>query len=115
MLWLEKWQPIAAQNPVNQDEWRRGANLPLPTHPFTVLLLALMQDCHPTLRTKSKTNAIWPFPVTDFAIWSEGLSAMLNTLATSSATDVVKKLTDTKSKCAEFGTVLDQLSNYQKF
>ncbi|MGI2065325.1 ATP-binding protein [Shewanella sp. MF08487] len=113
--WLEKWQPIAAQNPVNQDEWSRGANLPLPTHPFTMQLLALMRDCHPTLRTKSTTNAIWPFPATDFAIWSEGLSTMLNTLATSTATEVINKLNAAKSSSRECKKVLHQLSNYQKF
>ncbi len=113
--WLEKWQPIAALNPVNQDEWSRGANLPLPTHPFTVLLLALMKDCHPTLRTKSKTNAIWPFPATDLAIWSEGLSTMLNTLATSTATEVINKLNAAKSSSRECQKVLQQLSFYQKF
>lgn len=109
--WLEYWQPLAINRPVTDEQWDKWGQCVKPGQPLTAMMLAVMQDANPLVRTNAKIEMPWPFPRDDMPFWCAALDELFELLAKSNADEFVAQLNKTSSR--DLSKVLDVLRFYQ--
>lgn len=109
--WLEYWQPLAINRPVTDELWDKWGQCAKPGQPLTAMMLAVMRDANPLVRTSAKIEMPWPFPLDEMALWCAALDELFELLAKSNADDFVTQLNKTSSRL--LSKVLDVLRFYQ--
>ncbi|GKR42107.1 hypothetical protein KAM472_38030 [Aeromonas caviae] len=109
--WLEYWQPLAINRPVTDEQWDKWGQCAKPGQPLTAMMLAVMRDANPLVRTNAKIEMPWPFPLNEMALWCAALDELFELLAKSNADDFVTQLNKTSSR--DLSKVLDVLRFYQ--
>ncbi|EQB2605047.1 hypothetical protein ACYHQC_004236 [Aeromonas salmonicida] len=109
--WLEYWQPLAINRPVTDEQWDKWGQCVKPGQPLTAMMLAVMQDANPLVRTNAKIEMPWPFPRDDMPFWCAALDELFELLAKSNADEFVVQLNKTSSR--DLSKVLDVLRFYQ--
>ena len=109
--WLEYWQPLAINRPVTDEQWDKWGQCAKPGQPLTAMMLAVMRDANPLVRTNAKIEMPWPFPLNEMALWCAALDELFELLAKSNTDDFVTQLNKTSSR--DLSKVLDVLRFYQ--
>ncbi|BBG85315.1 hypothetical protein AHGSH82_024600 [Aeromonas hydrophila] len=109
--WLEYWQPLAINRPVTDEQWDKWGQCAKPGQPLTAMMLAVMRDANPLVRTSAKIEMPWPFPLDEMALWCAALDELFELLAKSNADDFMTQLNKTSSRL--LSKVLDVLRFYQ--
>jgi hypothetical protein len=109
--WLERWQPIAINRPVSDSKWQAWSDCAKPGQPLTAMMLAVMRDANPLVRTNAKIEMPWPFQRDEMPFWCAALDELFELLAKSNANEFVTQLNKTSSR--DLSKVLDVLRFYQ--
>ncbi|MDX7760820.1 DUF87 domain-containing protein [Aeromonas caviae] len=109
--WLERWQPIAIHRPVSDSQWLAWSDCTKPGQPLTAMMLAVIRDANPLVRTNAKIEMPWPFPLAEMPLWCDALDELFALLAKSNADEFVTQLNKTSSRLLI--KVLDVLRFYQ--
>ncbi|WP_370560314.1 hypothetical protein NMD87_12415 [Edwardsiella tarda] len=109
--WFEHWQPIAISHLATDEQWHGWGQGAKPGQPLTAMMLAVMQDANPLVRTSVKIEIPWPFSLTEMPLWCDAFDELFELLAKSNADDFVTQLKNTSSRL--LNKVLDVLRFYQ--